>query len=120
VELDQDVKGVVRNAVLREGMGWSDQNPLFSITVRVRSGRNGVDLGRRAWWDYQRSPDFVVAQGSLSLTLVDSAGQEYESVTIAAKGVGVNEFQADNLLLDDYKAKLGKAVATWLNDVGKW
>ncbi|MDR3670764.1 MAG: hypothetical protein P4L36_07965 [Holophaga sp.] len=120
IELDQDVKGVVRNAVLREGMGWSDQNPLFSITLRVRSGRNGVTVGRRAWWDYQRSADFVVAQGSLSLTLVDSTGQEYESVAIVAKGVGVNEFQADSLLLADYKAKLGKAVAAWLNDLGKW
>jgi hypothetical protein len=41
-------------------------------------------------------------------------------VTINAKGVGVNEFQADSLLLSDYKAKLGKAVAEWLNNVGKW
>jgi hypothetical protein len=120
IELDQDVKGVVRNAVLKEGMGWSDQGPLFAITLRVRSGRNGVTVGRRAWWDYQRSADFVVAQGSLSLTLVDSAGQEYESMNIVAKGVGVNEFQADSLLLADYKAKLGKAVAAWLNDLGKW
>jgi len=117
---DQDVKDVVRTAVLKEGMGWSDRKPLFSITLRVRSGRNGVALGRRAWWDYQRTPDFVVAQGSLNLTLVDSAGQQYESMTIVAKGVGVNEFQADSLLLADYKAKLGKAVGAWLADLGRW
>jgi hypothetical protein len=120
IQLDPDVLGVVRNAVLKEGMGWSDRNPMFAITLRVRNGRNGVVAGRRAWWDYQRSPDFVVAQGSLSLTLVDNAGQEYESVTIVAKGVGVSEFQADSLLLADYKAKLGKAVAAWLNDLAKW
>jgi hypothetical protein len=120
MDLDQDVKAVVRNAVLREGMGWSDKNPLFSITLRVRSGRNGVTVGRRAWWDYQRSADFVVAQGSLSLTLVDSSGQEYESMNIVAKGVGVSEFQADSLLLADYKAKLGKAVSAWLADLAKW
>jgi hypothetical protein len=117
---DQDVKDVVRTAVLKEGMGWSDRKPLFSITLRVRSGRNGVAVGRRAWWDHQRTPDFIVAQGSLSLTLVDSAGQQYESMTIVAKGVGVNEFQADSLLLADYKAKLGKAVVAWLADLGKW
>ena len=117
---DQDVKDVVRTAVLKEGMGWSDRKPLFSITLRVRSGRNGVAVGRRAWWDYQRTPDFVVAQGSLNLTLVDSAGQQYESMTIVAKGVGVNEFQADTLLLADYKAKLGKAVGAWLADLGRW
>jgi hypothetical protein len=120
MELDPDVKDVVRNAVLKEGMGWSDQNPLFSITLRARNGRNGVAVGQRAWWDRQRTPDFIVAQGSLSLTLVDSAGQQYESMTIAAKGVGVNEFQADSLLLADYKAKLGKAVAAWLNDLARW
>jgi len=120
IDLDPDVKAVVRNAVLREGMGWSDRNPLFSITLRVRSGRNGVTVGRRAWWDYQRSADFIVAQGSLSLTLVDREGQEYESMTIVAKGVGVNEFQADSLLLADYRAKLGKAVAAWLADLAKW
>ncbi len=41
-------------------------------------------------------------------------------MTLTAKGVGVNEFQADNLLLADYRAKLGKAVAAWLADLGKW
>ena len=120
IDLDQDVKDVVRTAVLKEGMGWSDQRPLLSITLRVRSGRNGVAVGRRAWWDYRRAADFVVAQGSMSLTLEDSTGQQYESMTIVAKGVGVNEFQADSLLLADYKAKLGKAVAAWLNDLARW
>jgi len=120
MDMDQDVKAVVRNAVLREGMGWSDRNPMFSIALRVRTGRNGVQVGRKAWWDYQRSADFIVANGSLSLTLVDSTGQEYESVNIVCKGVGVTEFQADSLLLADYKAKLGKAVAAWLDDLGKW
>jgi hypothetical protein len=119
-ELDEDVKAVVRTTVLKEGMGWSDQAPLFSITVRARTGKNGVTIGRRAWWDYQRSADFIVAQGSLSLTLSDRDGQQYETMTIVAKGVGVNEFQADQLLLSDYKNKLGKAVAAWLADLGKW
>ena len=119
-EADADVKDVVRNAVLKEGMGWSDQKPLFSVTLRVRGGHSGVAVGRRAWWEHQRAADFIVAQGSMSLTLVDSAGQQYESMTLVAKGVGVNEFQADSLLLADYRAKLGKAVAAWLADLGKW
>jgi len=120
IDLDPEVKGVVRNAVLKEGMGWSDRDPLFSITLSVRSANSGVTVGRRAWWDYQRTPDFIVAQGSMTLTLVDRAGQEYESLAIVAKGVGVNEFQADSLLLADYRAKLGKAVAAWLADLAKW
>lgn len=120
LELDPDVQDVVRTAVLKEGLGWSERKPMLAVTLRVRSGHNGVTVGRRAWWDYQRSPDFVVAQGALSLTLVDEAGQQYESMTLNAKGVGVNEFQADSLLLADYKAKLGKAVAAWLADLGRW
>jgi hypothetical protein len=124
VDLDPDVKDAVRTAVLREGMGWSDLQPMFALTLRVRSARNtasfGGAKGRRAWWDYQRSSGFVVAQGALSLSLVDSAGQQYESMTLVAKGVGVNEFQADNLLLADYKNKLAKAVAAWLADLGRW
>jgi hypothetical protein len=119
-ELDADVKAVVRTAVLKEGMGWSDQTPLFSITVRARTGKNGVTIGKRAWWEHQRAADFIVAQGSLDLTLVDREGQQYETMTLVAKGVGVNEFQADQLLLADYKAKLGKAVAAWLDNLAKW
>jgi hypothetical protein len=120
VDLDPDVVAVVRTAVLKQGMGWSNQNPLFSIALRVHSGHNGVLVGRSAWWDRKRTPDFIIAQGSLGLTLVDSTGQEYESMSITAKGVGVTEFQADDLLLADYRAKLGKAVAAWLADLAKW
>jgi hypothetical protein len=124
VDLDQDVKDVVRTAVLREGMGWSDQKPMFAITLRVRAGRSTAAApgghGRKAWWDYQKSSDFIIAQGALSLSLVDSAGQQYESMTIVAKGVGVNEFQADSLLMADYRNKLGKAVSAWLADLGRW
>jgi len=93
---------------------------LFSIALRVRSGHNGVLVGQSAWWDRKRTPDFIIAQGSLGLTLVDTTGQEYESMSITAKGVGVTEFQADDLLLADYRAKLGKAVAAWLADLAKW
>jgi len=120
LDLDEDVKDVVRTTVLKEGMGWSDHSPMFSITLRVRAGNNPVNVGKRTWWDYQKSPDFIIAQGALNLTLVDSSGQQYESVTIVAKGVGVNEFQAESLLLADYKNKLAKAVAAWLADLGKW
>ena len=121
VDLDPDVVAAVRTAVLREGMGWSKTNPMFAITLRVKTGRNGVAVGpRRSWWDYQRSPDFIIAQGALSLTLEDRQGEEYESMTLNAKGVGVTEAQADALLLADYRAKLGKAVAGWLGNLGGW
>lgn len=116
IDPDPDLRDQVRNAVLREGLGWSEQQPLFSITLRARGGRGAED----AWWERQRAGDFIVAQGSLSLTLVDSAGQEYESMTLVAKGVGVNAFQADDLLLADCRAKLARAVADWLAGLARW
>jgi len=120
VEPDPDVQDAVRTAVLQEGMGWSDQNPMFSITLRVRAGRSGAPAGRQGWWDHRRTPDFVIAQGSLSLGLVDADGQQYQSVTLVAKGVGVNEFQADSLFRKDCRDKLAKAVSAWLADLGRW
>jgi hypothetical protein len=119
VRLDPEVQGVVRTAVLKEGMGWSDQNPMFTITLSIRGGRAAAG-GRPAWWDYQRYQGFVIARGSLGLTLVDSSGQQYESMTITAKGVGTVPFQADDRLLADYRDQLGKAVAAWLANLAKW
>lgn len=118
VALDPDVKDVVRTTVLKEGLGWSDQAPLFAITLRARSGRGAG----RAWWDSRSYMGFLVAEGTLGLTLVDNTGQEYESMSITAKGVGVPEVpsQAEVRLLADFRAKLGSAVAAWLADVGKW
>ena len=117
VPVDPEVRGAVRNAFLQEGLGWSDQNPDLAITLRVRTARNGVQIGK--WWNYNRTADFIVAQGTLSLTLVDAKGQEYESTLVEAKGVGTSEFQAETLLLKDYKNKLTKTVGAWLMDLGK-
>ena len=117
VPVDPEVRGAVRTAFLQEGLGWSDQSPDLAITLRVRTARNGVQAGQ--WWDYNRTADFIVAQGTLSLTLVDAKGQEYESTLVEAKGVGTSEFQAETLLLKDYKNKLTKTVGAWLMDLGK-
>ena len=116
--LDADVRGVVRTAFLNEGLGWSDQDPQLSVSMRVRNSKDGIQTGTR-WWDHTRSADFIMAQGSINLTLIDRNGQEYESALVVAKGVGANEFQADTLLIQDYKVKLTKTVAAWLADLGK-
>jgi hypothetical protein len=122
VELDPDVQDVVRTCVLKEGMGWSDRDPVFTITLRAQNGGSGATGGRRAWWDIQRSMGFTIARGGLGLTLVDNTGQEYETMNITAKGVASNndEPEAVRKLLADTKAKLGQAVAAWLADLGKW
>ena len=119
VPVDPDVKAAVRNAFLQEGLGWSDHNPDLAVTMRVRTASNGVAVGPRRWWGYVRNADFIVARGTISLSLMDANGQEYESTMVEAKGVGTTEFQADTLLLRDYKAKLTKTVGTWLMDLGK-
>jgi hypothetical protein len=119
VTVDEEVKGAVRTAILKEGMGWTDHDPLFSLSLRVKQKRDGVQAGRGVWWEYRRGPDFIMAQGTLSLTLVDKTGQAFESTTLLAKGVGVTELQAEALLLQDYRAKLTKAVALWLADMGR-
>lgn len=118
VEVDPDVRDAVRTAVLNQGLGWSDQAPMFALTLRVRGAKAQAQLGR-SWWDYSRSADFIMAQGALSLTLADQAGQQYETANLVAKGVGVTEFQADQLLLADYRNKLARTVSAWLADLGK-
>jgi hypothetical protein len=119
VPVNDDVRGTVRTAFLNEGLGWSDHNPDLAVAMRVRTAQNGVQVGPRRWWDYNRSADFIIAQGTISLTLVDAQGQEYESTIVEAKGVGTTEFQAETQLLKDYKQKLTKTVGTWLADLGK-
>jgi hypothetical protein len=118
LELSKDVEGAVRTVVLKEGLGWNDRDPMYAIAMRVRTGRNGVLTSRKAWWEHQAQADFIVARGTISLTLVDKTGQEFESTLVEAKGVGVTEFQADTLLLQDYKRKLTTAVSQWLADLG--
>ena len=118
VPIDAEVRGAVRTAFLKEGFGWSDKNPDLSVIMRLKNAKNGVQTGSK-WWDHTRSADFILAQGSISLTLTDINGQEFESTLVVAKGVGANEFQADTLLMQDYKAKLTKTLAAWLADLGK-
>ena len=118
LEISKDVEGAVRTVVLKEGLGWNDRDPMYSIAMRVQTGRNGVLTSRKAWWEHKPQADFIMAQGTISLTLVDKTGQEFESTLVVAKGVGITEFQADTLLLQDYKKKLTTTVSQWLADLG--
>jgi hypothetical protein len=118
VQLDAEILNAVRNAFLQEGLGWTDLGPDLAITMRVRGARNDVQAGG-VWWDSTRNADFILAQGAISMTLIDKAGQQYESAMVVAKGVGANEFQAETLLLQDYKAKVARAVIAWIADLGK-
>lgn len=109
-----DMTSIVRNAVLRQGLGWAEQGGEFTLQLRYQGDRQGWDIQKRRWWEYQYNPDFIVARGVLEITLVDKAGTQYESTTIEAKGVGTSEFQADQKLSADYKKKMEATLTQWL------
>nr|WP_320131920.1 hypothetical protein [uncultured Holophaga sp.] len=112
-----DIANLVRNAVLKQGLGWQERSAEFTLKLRFQGNRQGWDIHRRRWWEYSRTADFVVARGVLEITLLDQAGTEYESTVIEAKGVGTSEFQADQRLLKDYKDKLEETLGEWLAEL---
>jgi hypothetical protein len=113
-----DVATLLRNIVLKEGLGWSETDGEFRLQMRVQGSKAGLDIARKRWWEYQHtSPDYIVARGVLELTLLDREGTSYQSAAIEAKGVGTTEFQADQRLLKDYKAQLEKTFAKWLDEL---
>ena len=59
----------------------------------------------------------IVARGILELTLKDKAGNQYESVEVEAKGLGVSDFQAEQRLKEDIRTKLEKTFAKWLENL---
>lgn len=115
--LDIDVKALLRNAVLQEGLGWADRNPELTIQMRLKTGKGKVNIGQKKWYDTDSSGDFIVSRGALSLTLVDASGQAFESTQIEAKGVGTSDMQSEQALLKDFKGRLTKAVDAWLAEL---
>jgi hypothetical protein len=113
-----DIVSLVRNAVLKEGLGWADSGGEFILSIRYMGSRSGWDISRKRWWDYQHTgPDFIAARGVIEITLSDTRGTSYESTTIEAKGVGVTEFTADRALIKEFKAKLETAIGQWLDSM---
>jgi hypothetical protein len=115
-----DVANLVRNAVLKQGLGWVEQNGEFTLNLAFQGNRQGVDIkAKKNYWEHKYDADFIVARGVLEVTLVDRAGTQYESTVIEAKGVHPNEMMADRKLLDDFKLKLGVALEKWLKELTK-
>jgi len=109
-----DIAALVRNAVLQQGLGWSEAEGEFALQLRYSGQRQKIPA---RWWDYQATGDFIVARGAVEITLVDRLGTEYESTTLEAKGVSVTEFGADRALLKDYRTKLEAALGRWLENL---
>lgn len=109
-----DITTIVRNAVLKQGLGWAEQGGEFTLQLRYQGARQGWDIQKRRWWEYQYNADFIVARGVLEITLTDKGGTQYESTTIEAKGVGTGEFQADQNLNKEYRKKMEATLTQWL------
>jgi hypothetical protein len=114
-----DVGGLIRNAVLKQGLGWAESNGEFTLKLAFQGSRQGVDIKAKKPWEHQYGADFIVARAIVEVTLVDRAGTQYESTTIEGKGVHVQEMMADKKLMDDFKAKLGPALEKWLKELTK-
>ena len=121
--------GILRNAALEAGLGWAETGGDFRLVMDFHSkaseARLDVQTPRsNGWWaggwvshTTSRDTGIIVARGVLSLTLVDRAGTEYEAMDVDAKGLGVSEFQAEQKLKEDFRAKLEKTFAEWLENL---
>lgn len=123
------IANILRNAALKAGLGWSDKGGEFVLALDYRTDSKGVsiDVQRQSWNGWWRGgwvshtvnkdTGIIVARGNLEVTLKDKAGNQYESMEIEAKGVGVTDFQAENRLKDDFRAKLEQAFGKWLENL---
>ena len=123
------VASLLRNAALKAGLGWSETGGEFvlALAFQTDSKEARIDVNRQdwnGWWrggavshSVNQGTGIIVARGILELTLKDKAGNQYESVEVEAKGLGVSDFQAEQRLKEDIRTKLEKTFAKWLENL---
>jgi hypothetical protein len=111
-----DLATVVRNAALKQGLGWTEGKGQFTIGVRLLDGAGKANAGRD-WWDLTPSPDFTVAKAALELTITGRDGVPYQAVPIEATGLGTSGLEAGRGLVTDCQKKLEKLFDKWLDDL---
>jgi len=111
-----ELVSLVRNTILKQGLGWSTASCDFYVEFRRAGEASSLDPQASRWWDYMPDPPpgYVVARGALEIALVDASGAVHESTTVQAKGVGVNPFGADRDILKKYQAAVERALTEWL------
>ena len=113
-----DLATVVRNAALKQGLGWMEGKSDFTITLHLMDHAGAENAGKgRDWWDITPGPDFTEARAALELTLMGRDGHAYQAAPIEASGVGTSELAAGQGLLVDCQKKLEKLFDKWLNDL---
>jgi hypothetical protein len=123
------VANLLRNAALKAGLGWSETGGEFILAMDFKTeARNArIDASHQSWNGWYRGgwvshtatqdSGIIVARGVLELTLKDKAGNQYESVEIEAKGLGVSDLQAEQRLKEDIRKKLEKTFGNWLENL---
>ncbi len=115
-----DVASVLRNAVLKSGLGWAERDGEFTIQLKLKRSKAGLDIGaKKTYWDQQQTADFIITRGYLDLTLVDRAGTQYESTSIDAIGQGVDELSSERKLKKEFGTKIASALQKWLAELTK-
>lgn len=125
------IAAILRNAALKAGMGWAENGGEFQMVMDYHGDAKTakVDVRRQEWNGWWRggwvdhtvntATGIIVARGVLAITLKDRAGNEYESMEVEAKGLGVTDFQAEQHLKEDFKSKLEKAFSRWLESLAE-
>ncbi len=104
--LDKRIGDIMRDAVLKSGLGWAERDAEFIIRMTFRTNLTNYEGITTAW-------------GTLDATLTDGAGTEYEQTVIKAKGTATGHGQAEEALLRDYRARIGDALEKWLKELTK-
>ena len=124
-----NIAALLRNAALKAGLGWAESGGEFQLALDYRSDARTAKIDvtqqqwngwwRGGWVSHTASKDtgLIVARGVLAITLKDRAGTQYESMDVEAKGLGLTEFQAEQKLKEDFRAKLEQAFAQWLENL---
>ena len=106
---DPTVPTLLRNAIASQGLSWVDAGGDYTIHVKLPEASRA-----QRWWNYQESPDFVVAVGIMDITLLDRGGRRCQAAVIEARGVGSTAFLADRALQKDCQTKLETTLGRWL------
>ena len=124
------IAALLRNAALKAGLGWAEANGEFRLVMDYKGDARTAKIDATSkdwngWWrggwvshSVTKDTGIIVARGVLGVTLVDRAGTQYESMEVEAKGLGVTNFQAEQKLKEDFREKLEKAFAQWLEHLG--
>lgn len=105
-----DLKSILREAVTKEGLIWSNQNPSIILDVNMKTGQHGVDIHRKAWWESDYRTDFIVLRVALNCAFSESDGTVYGSFDLDAKGVGTDEFTASRALMKELRKELPRHI----------